>query len=1238
MKKNGNMSAGRKCVGGLSVLIMMRLTVFVLCMSVFSSIASGTYSQNTKISLDLRKTSIQNALKEIENTTNYLFLYNNNLINVGKIVDVRVNNREIEDVLDLLFAGEEVKYVIMDRQVIITPKEAGVVRRIQQALVTGTVRSSTGELLPGVTVLVKGTTTGTITDFDGRFSLPVGRDDVLIFSFVGMRKQEIPVAGLQVINVTMLEEELALDEVIVIGYGTARRGDYTGSVSSVKMENSPIALAPNMNALEALKGNVSGLNIGATNSAGGDPSMLIRGQNSISGSNDPLIVLDGVIYMGSLNDINPNDIASFDILKDAVSSAAYGSRASNGIIAITTRKGRSTKPQITFNTSAGIQLWQNNKPDLMSGEKWISSVNARNGYNEGSTDWMKPGELENLEAGNETDWLDEVTRTGVIQDYQLSVAGAAKGVNYYLSTSYNKNKGVVEGDEFERISVLGKVNAEITDWLSVGVDGSFSRRDYSGFAANLESAQKMSPYGVMYRDDQGNLEKYPYTQSMVNPLWGVDDGTTDNRDIRRNYRLNSYLVVDVPWIKGLNFRMNYLLNYDQNESGSFYYEDYYIAEGSGLERYAPATVQLLLAKANGSLNHNTTNSWVWDNILTYRNTFGKHSVEATLVATRDELKYNIMYVTGSDFAANGNTALGLDGLHMATVQKVDLYVNDGNINNSQIGGYERSNIGYLGRISYSFNDKYYLTGSYRRDGASVFGVNNKWGNFAAVGAAWKISEEDFMESVEPLDFLKLKLAWGQNGNQGLGPYGTLSRVANGPAGGYRYEFSDSPATVNYGLVQSTLGNAELGWESTDSWNIGFESVWLKNRLFADLDVYFSRTTDQIFTRTIPVMNGFKTVYASMGQVNNTGVELTLRSVNIQESELNWTTGLTFWKNNNKLKKLYGEDLDGDGREDDDIGNSLFIGKSLGAIYGYKQDGIVQEDDAEYMALTGASPGSPKYMDMDGVSGITADDRTIVGYTKENFRLNMSNTLRYKNFEFYMLITGIFGGNNRYKQVIPTSYARDLIYVDNWANDMRNSDIVFRRHFIGNVPSSPYYLQSVPWGEIYSGSSDANTNKNNQSLCYPVSCKIATDRYTGLEDGENRSNLFRDEYIIRLSETILLRAEAKQRMGNKPGAAADVNLLRERARCEYMVTADDMDDDFRLILDERARELVYEECRWNTLLRMGGTIAVDRIREYAFWPETEATLTFDYNLWPIPQTVIDTNKDITLAQNPGWENR
>ena len=617
---------------------------------------------------------------------------------------------------------------------------------------------------------------GTITDIDGQYSLEVGSNSILVVSYIGYITQEIPVGKNNTLDVLLREDTETLDEVIVIGYGTTKRKDFTGSVSSVKLENSPIALSPNLNALESLKGNVSGLDIGATNSAGGEPSMQMRGQKSISGSNDPLIVVDGVIFMGSINDINPNDIASYDVLKDATSAAAYGSRSANGVIIITTKRGKTGKPVVTFNATGSMQTWQN-KPDLMKGEQWLESVMARN--NSSDLSWLKPQELANMEAGREINWLDASTRTGWVQDYQVAVSGAGEKMNYYLSAAYSDNQGVVIGDDYNRITALAKINTDITSWLQIGVDAAFTKSDYSGVGANIGEATQTSPYGVMYRNESEKLlEKYPYTQSSVNALWNTDKSVRDNKDIRNNFRANAYAVVKLPWVEGLSYRFNYAGNLSKNQSGDFYYEGYFVKEGAYDDetRYSPATLQSLLASANGKINNNTTDSWVIDNILNYKNTFGKHSIDLTAVATRDRKKYEMIETTGSNFAANGNTTLGINGLHKATVQKV-------NMDNNQ-----RSNIGYLGRASYSYDDRYFFTGSYRRDGASVFGVNQKWGDFFAFGGAWRLSSEKFMSSISYLDDLKLKLSWGKNGNQGLDPYGTLSTINNGASGGVRYEF------------------------------------------------------------------------------------------------------------------------------------------------------------------------------------------------------------------------------------------------------------------------------------------------------------------------------------------------------------------------------------------------------------------------------------------------------------------
>jgi TonB-linked SusC/RagA family outer membrane protein len=968
----------------------MKLTFFILILFASVLFATESHSQIVKVTITAKSSSFSEILSEIERQTDYLFVYDKSDIDIHRKISLEAADETVAEVLTSILRNTDIVYAMEGTNIMLMRKGNTVsipfpIQQQNKKRITGTVTDTNGEVVIGANVIEKGTTNGIITDIDGRFSLSVTENAILQISYIGYVSQHIPVKTQTDITVSLKEDSQALDEIIVIGYGTAHRKEFTGSVSSIRLEDSPISQLPNMNALESLKGNVSGLNIGGTNSAGGQPSMQIRGQNSISGSNDPLIILDGVIFMGSLSDINPNEIASFDILKDAVSAAAYGSRSANGVIAINTKKGKIGKPMINVNSSIGFQSWQN-RPVMMKGEEWLKTINERNKFTEGTTSWLKSGELKNLANGKETVWLDEATRTGIIQNYQMSISGAGEGINYYISVSYDDNQGIIKGDDFNRISLLGKIDTKITSWLKVGVDASFSQRDYSGFAANIGEAKIMSPYGVMYRDDQRNLERYPYTQSAVNPLWGVEDNTRKNKDIRQNFRLNSHVVVNAPWIEGLSYRLNILPNLDQTRSGNFYYEDYFITEGEGIERYEPSVVAGFLSKTYGNLANSRTYSYVVDNILTYKNRFDKHSVEATLVATRDYSKYKYINASGSDFQDNGNTTLGMWGLHKATTQKIELNT------------HKRTNIGYLARGGYSFDDRYYITGSFRRDGGSVFGTDNKWGNFAAVGTAWKITNEKFLENNKYLDDLKLKVSWGQNGNQGIDPYTTLSQVASGAASGVRYEFANEEGEINYGLIQQTMGDSKLGWESTEVWNVGFESSWLGNRLFADFDFYKSKTTDQIFIRNIPVMTGFNTVTSSIGQVNNLGIEATVRFVNIQRKDLNWTTTLTFWKNKNKLIHLYGEDLDGDGKEDDDISNSLFINKSLGAIYGYEQDGIVQEDDTEYMELTGSVPGNPKYKDIDGIPGITETDRKILGYSKENFRLNMENMLSYKNFE------------------------------------------------------------------------------------------------------------------------------------------------------------------------------------------------------------------------------------------------
>ena len=801
-----------------------------------------------------------------------------------------------------------------------------------------------------------------------------------------------------------------LDEVVVIAYGTAKRKDFVGSVSSVRVENSPVALMNNSNALETLKGNVAGLDIGAVNNAGGQPSMQMRGQRSISGSNAPLVVVDGVIFIGGINEINPADIATIDVLKDASSAAAFGSRSANGVILITTKKGTTEKPTISFNASMGFQTWSN-KPKMLSAERFLLTVTDR--IQSTDLSWMTAQEKENFEAGRVTDWLDFATRIGTKQDYQLSVSGVGKRVNYYISGAWSSNKGIVIGDDFTRPSLLCKLSTDITSWLTLSVDGAYTRQDYSGIAANIQTAYFISPYGQPYRAGTTLLEKYPVTQSdgYQNPLWQADPSIRQNTDYRDSYRLNAAVVVKCPWVEGLSLRVSYLRHNIDRHAEDFVKEGYYVQEGlyTDASRYAPSTLQGYLARANGTITQEKTNGYVFDAILGYSRDIGRHNLDATLVSTRDYTTYDVQKTMGTNFAANGNTLLGIAGLQKATLIEVTQ------------DGRAAANIGYLARVMYAYDRRYSMTASYRRDGASFFGANRKWGNFFSFGAAWTPTNEAFWPEAwkAVLGSLKVKVSWGRNGNQGLSAFGTLSPILNGQASGQKYEFDDD--TIHYGLIASGLGNPDLGWESTDALNAGFESSWLGGRIRLDVDAYYSQTHDQIFSREIPVMTGFEKMSSSMGQIDNWGVEATLEATPVRERDFTWTTGATFWLSRNKLVHLYGEDLDGDGKEDDDVASSRFIGKGLGAIYGYVQDGIVQLDDYDYIGIHNATPGYPKYLDLNGDDRITADDRTILGYSTPNFKLNWVNTLSWRGLELYAMITGTFGGDHRYLRSNPNAF-------------------------------------------------------------------------------------------------------------------------------------------------------------------------------------------------------------------------
>lgn len=862
--------------------------------------------------------------------------------------------------------------------------------------VTGKVVDSKGEPLIGVSVLQKGTTNGATTDIDGFFTIVVPQTALLDVSYVGYNSQTVKVAIDKPMTITMVEDNKLLDEVVVVGYGTTKRKNFTGSVSTIKTDNTPLALQPTTSALDVLRGTVTGITVSQQQGAGQEPSLLIRGQKSVNGDTSPLIVLDGMIYMGSYRDIDPSTIESVSVLKDATSLAAYGSQAANGVIMITTKKGKIGKPMINISSSIAFS-GATSKPDVLSPSDYVKKVNLLSGLDENADPtWMNTFEYENYENGKTINWFDYVTRTGVLQNYSASVSGANEKINYFLSSSYANQKGIVIGDDYKRIGLTAKLQNDITKWLQIGGQVNYTTNNYSGPTTyNLYQAVRLSPYGQPTRDN-GMPEKYPVNEGVyrLNPLWDVKSGTIDDHDTYATVNLKGNVLVKCPWIEGLTYRMNGSYSVENIERDYFTHEGYYVLEGDTEDRYAAATVSDYLASANGYSARNKNTSWVWDNIFNFTRQFGDHFIDVTYVYTRDSYEYDYRKFTGSDFATLGNTNLGYWGLNLATTQKI-----------SSLNYTLKTDVGYLGRINYNYKDTYHLNLSLRRDGSSVFGTNNKWGNFPAVGVAWTASNEPFLKNISAISYLKLKTSWGKNGNQSLSPYETLSKITLGPSGGYSYTFGNS-SSVSWGQRITSMGNSDLGWESTESVNYGFELGLLKDRIHLEFDGYFAKTTNQIFSRSIPVMiNGLTSMYATMGQVNNMGIEINLSTVNLKTRDFMWSSMLTYYLNRNKLKELYGDG-------EDDITNSLFLNKSLGAIYGYKAIGIVQEDDTEYISANGAVAGDVKFANTDGSSdgAITSTDRTILGYTKENFRMSFGNTFKYKNIELYALFTGVFGGN------------------------------------------------------------------------------------------------------------------------------------------------------------------------------------------------------------------------------------
>ena len=854
----------------------------------------------------------------------------------------------------------------------------------QNKVVKGIVVDDTDQGVIGAAVMIKGTTNGIATDVDGKFEISCKPSDVLVISSVGYDNQEVTVGNKTELRIVLSISQELLDDVVVIGYGTTRAKNFTGSVDVLKMTDSPVADLGLSNLADMLRGRLSGVVFGAESpTVGGNASIRVRGRRSIaSTSSNPLLVVNGVIYTGNIEDIDQNSIESVSVLKDATSLAAYGSKAANGVIMITLKKGQEGKPLINFSTNHSVS-GPSYRQKFLSPENYIRYRNARLGVeNLNDVSWMSFLEKANYEAGETTDWLGMVLRPGHTHDYNLNFSGRTANSNYYVAIGHSDQYGIVVGNQFERNTANMNLSANVNKYIEVGANMAYTSSVNNHIQASTYA--KQTPYGEPYLPDGKTLRYYieGVNSSSQNPLWATEHG--GERDNRRfNLNLGGFVKIDIPWVKGLNFRVNASYTKIVSKNYSFEHEDISpVLLANDLEGIGQTPAYYNLSNANGSISNSLGENWVIDNILSYTRTFGQHYVSASLVYTRDSAMSTSERETGTGFVNAGNTLTGWYGLANADNKSI------------QNASYSlHTDVGYLARAIYSYKDTYHFNASFRRDGSSVFGAKKKWGNFPAVGVAWTMTNESFMKSVKWLNFLKLKASWGMNGAQTISPYGTLSTIALAKGGNIPNYYGGN---IHWGQRLSKLGNPNLGWQTTTSFNGGFEADFLKGRIHVDLNAYYSKTTDQITNRPIPVMGaGITNQDDTMGQVDNAGLEINMTTQNIKRRKFNWTSDYVFTLNRNKLVDLYG-----DGQ--DDVVNGQFLGHPLSVIYGYVVGGIYQE---------GEYAGRPYFLTADGQETINpaAEDRKILGYGDESFRLSWGNTFRYGNWSLYFMIQGIFSG-------------------------------------------------------------------------------------------------------------------------------------------------------------------------------------------------------------------------------------
>ncbi len=827
--------------------------------------------------------------------------------------------------------------------------------------VSGTVLDEKGEPLPGVSIALKGTQRGTSTDAKGQFkiSFPEESSPTLVFSYVGYVAQEKELGNQSTVTVTLQADTRSLDEVIVVGYGTQKKSDLTGAVVAISKDR--LTQLPNTNIAQALQGSIPGLQIN-TNGGGAeqnDVSILVRGRSSISASNAPLIILDGIPYTGSISDINPSDVETIDVLKDASAAAIYGSRGSNGVIIVTTKQGKKGKLSISYDGFYGIQQIAN-RPDLLSGAEFYDF--KKNRANTPATS-ITPSEEAVYQSGKFADWYSLATRQGSRMQHSLNVAGGSDKASFYVGATYLDVAGVAINDNYKRYTLRPNLDVKVTPWLTFSSASQLSFQDRSGLSADFsgqQGANFMNPLTTPYNAD-GTLTVYawPEYNLAANPL-----GATLAKSVNNTYRVftTNSLRVDLPFVPGLSYKINTGVEYQSDVRRTYYGRDTRI----GYENKGQAT------NFNGLSRNYTV-----ENILSYVRSFGKHNLNVTGLYSAQSADLEEQQVTGVGFP---NDVLTNYQMNTATLL-------------TPTSNYSKQNlVSQMLRVNYGYDGRYLLTLTTRRDGYSGFGAGTKYGTFPSVALGWNISREAFMSSLSAVTNLKLRASYGLNGNQAVSPYQSLATLTT------RSYLSGT--TVLPGYVPSRLANEQLGWESTRSVNLGLDFGLFGNRIQGSIDVYSKQTQDLLLNRIISSVQGFNKVIQNIGKTANKGIELSITSTNLNRNGFVWTTNANGSYNVNKIVDLYGDG-------NDDLANGWFLNRPVRTIYDYQYDGIFRSaDEVAASPQTTAKPGYVKIKDVNGDGKIDAADRTFLGNLDPLYAYGLTNTFSYKGFSLLVFIQGV----------------------------------------------------------------------------------------------------------------------------------------------------------------------------------------------------------------------------------------